>query len=240
MPSAPPDPASGGAASSRAPSPRPSLSLLRAIAKRNDLPLSSRRWDDAQWVDLAEGFAPEHGFLGWRWAFGDTSDAEAAAILRFWLLHVTRKTIKFGFELSCHLGSLLAQNGRFVEDLLDPVLRQTDWNSYASPQILLAGLAATPDGAERAVELLDIVPEDARDGLFIACWYLPALPVQRKLLAKFVEWTSSDPSWGGGTGEAGWLRSFLCKWMAQNIFSLRRLAPLVQWDARRNFDLLMP
>jgi hypothetical protein len=214
---------------------RESLALLRAVAKRNELPLSTFRRDGAQCVGLAEGFIPNHGFLGWCWAFRDASDEEAAAILRFWLLHWNQ----IGYELDCHLGSLLAQKGRLVEDLLAPVLRDTDWSSYASPQTLLAGLAAVPDGAKRAVELLDIVPEDARDGLFIACWYLPALPVQRKLLAKFVEW-SADPTWGGGTCEDGWLRVFLCKWISQGTFSLRRLAPLVQWTARHEYRFLLP
>lgn len=239
MPSAPPDLASGGVASSRVSSPRPSLALLRAVADRNGYPIETFREDGIQGVIFSDVFDLEEDFLGSYWAFRGASGAEAAAILRFWLRQETRKTktLEFGYSLACSLGRLLAEKGRLVEDLLDPVLRQTDWTSCDAPQFLLAGLAAFPDGPERAAELLDIVPEDARHGLFLACWHLPALPVQRKLLAKCLEWIA-DPAWHGYPDEAYWLRCFLCKWLVQDTFSLRRLAPLVQWNARRDFTLL--
>ena len=219
---------------------RESLSLLRTVADRNGYPIETFREDGLQCVIFSEVFDLEEDFLGSYWAFRGASDAEAAAILRFWIRHATRKTktMEFGHSLKWSLGRLLAEKGRLVEDLLAPVLRQTDWSSYDAPQFLLAGLAAFPDGAERAIELLDIVPEDARDGLFIACWLLPARNVQRKLLAKSLAWIA-DPAWHGYPNEAYWLRCFLCKWMAQGTFSLRRLAPLVQWAARREFEHLV-
>ena len=214
--------------------------LLRAIAKRNGWRITSfRNEDDVQCVDFSDAAKPMpiDGCLDSSWAFSDASNEEAAAILRFWLRHETRKSMAFGFDLACHLGRLLAERGRLVYDLLEPVLLETDWRSYASPQILLAGLAAFPDGAKRAVKMLDIVPEDARDGLFLACWHLPALAVQRKLRDKFEEW-SATADWGGGTGEAGWLHAFLCKWIAQRTFPLCRLDRLVRWNAQREFGLL--
>ena len=219
------------------PSPRPSLSLLRTVAARTGVTLEFYRPDNH--VDVAKGFAPGDPGLGWCWTFQDASDAEAAAILRFWILHETRQTKEFGYPLACSLGHLLAEKGRLVEDQIAPILRETDWTSYGVPDFLLAGLAAFPDGAKRAIKLLDIVPEDYCDGLFLACWHLPSPRVQRKLLSKFLEWTAS-PAWHGYPPAADWLRFFLCKWIAQGTFSLRRLAPLLQWSARREFALLMP
>ena len=217
---------------------RESLALLRTVADRNGS-IKTFREDGIQNVFFSDVFDLGEDFLGSYWAFRGASDAEAAAILRFWIRQEIRKTktMEFGYSLACSLGRLLAEKGRLAEDLLDPILRQADWTSCDAPQFLLAGLAAFPDGAERVVGLLDVVPEDTRDGLFIACWHLPARNVQCKLLAKCLEWIA-DPAWHGYLFEANWLRYFLCKWMAQGTFSLRRLAPLVQWNARREFGLL--
>ena len=132
------------------------------------------------------------------------------------------------YEVQRHLMRLMALKGRLVESPMEQIIETTDWKLYSSPSELLSYLAVKQDGCAWIMRLLDIVPNDARDGLFTACWYCKDLGVQRKLLNKFKEW-SLESSWGLGDGEGCWLAQFLSKWIKRSVFPFKSLKELIVW-----------
>ena len=217
------------------------MATARAVAKRNGPRLVLRREEGNHVLEFSDFEEPD--CLGLGWAFRGTADDEAAALLRLFLDDALRPRTAGGtiirFELGLHFARLLAEKGALVAGELAAALDlpDRDWGRFdilARRQLLLAGLAALPESGRRIVELLDIVPEDFRDGLFLACWFDGEAAVQRKLFAKFGEWTA-DPKWGGGSGEEGWLYIFLTKWTSKNTFPFRRLEPLIRWKLERDF-----
>jgi hypothetical protein len=134
------------------------------------------------------------------WLFRGVSDEDVAILLRHFLREKTRCT----FELLRHFMRLLATKGDCVAHEVKEILAITDWESYCAPSYLLASLARIPDGKAWILRLLDVVPADARDGLFTACWYCDDFEVQEKLRAKFELWIEMS-SWGGGDMEDVWL-----------------------------------
>lgn len=155
---------------------------------------------------------------------------EAKIILDDFICNRTRT----GFGLSCQMSRLLSERGHLVARKMDRILEKTDWESYAAPQLLLSYLAVKPDGAEWAKKLLDIVPGDARDGLFLACWKIKDRELHSKLLGKFEEWFTEDETWGGGDGEGEWLGRFLSKWLTEGTFTYARLEKCVRWHFRHS------
>lgn len=218
---------------------RQALATARAVAKRNGLRLVLEREEGLSVLSFADFIEPE--CLGPAWVFRETSDTETDLLLRLFLTATLEEPsprhVVIRFELALHFARLLAKKGKRVADVLANALDESDWSSLgvlARRQLLLAGLAALPESGRRIVELLDVVPEDFRDGLFLACWFDRTPVVQRKLLSKFDEWTK-DPAWDGGSGEGGWLYRFLAKWVAKNAFSLRCLEGLFRWKLARDF-----
>jgi hypothetical protein len=117
-----------------------------------------------------------------------------------------------GWSVSEQLSKLLAVRGGLVSETIEPLLTTLDWNSCGAHQLFLSYLAVREDGAALAARLLDQVPQDARDGLFLACHRLKSEELDRKLIAKFVEWGAGrwDP---GATGELYALEQFVAKWL---------------------------
>ena len=168
------------------------------------------------------------------WMFSDVSDKEATALLTAFM----RSDNHFTYEILCHLSRLMAVKGLLVSSQMDDIVATTDWSSYASKTSLLSYLAVKPDGVEWILRLLDVVPNDARDGLFTACWYCNDAHVQTRLFEKFDEWIKSDPTWGGGDRENAWLKFFLGKWISEGIFPYERLKNLVVWHFRHEHRFL--
>lgn len=158
------------------------------------------------------------------WLFSDVNDEEARLLLEAFVAGATHCT----YDVQRHFMRLLAIKGALVARQMDEIVWTTDWESYASPQLLLSYLAAKPDGVNWILKLLDVVLEDARDGILTACWYCNDKRVQKKLLGKFKEW-SRDSSWGGGTGEDCWLGRFLTKWTKESAFEWQTMSDVVKW-----------
>ena len=91
--------------------------------------------------------------------------------------------------------------------------------------------ASRPDVDEKLMELLDVVAEEKRDGIFRACWDSPSAKVQTSLKRRFEGWVEDDVVWGEGT--ARWLGAFLSKWTREHIFSYEQLKVLTQWYLER-------
>lgn len=164
------------------------------------------------------------------WVLKDTTDDEAKIILRDFIGKMTR----CGWSLNCQMARLLSEKGQLVAKKMDRILEKTDWESYASPQLLLSYLAVKPDGAKWAYRLLDVVLDDARDGLFLACWKIKDKRLHAKLLRKFEEWFTKDETWGGGTGEDDWLRRFISKWLTEGTFTYARLEKCIRWHFKHS------
>lgn len=162
--------------------------------------------DPEQWLEIDWGYAPfEEPCLY------DTCSADAAK----WLLQdfAASKSL-IGWSVECELAKLLSKRGQLVRREIEPIVRDTDWTAFRPQHLFLSYLAVMPDGAKRAEGLLDIVPEDFRDGLFIACLRLNSRRLDARLMMKFREW-SCDPTWGSGSGELGALHAFIKKWVSR-------------------------
>ena len=161
--------------------------------------------------------------------FGECGDEEAKTLLESFMDFQGL----YHYDLALQLARLMAEKGSLVRARMGRVITKTDWSSYGSNGLLLSYLGSRKHGGSMVLRLLDIVPEDGRDGLFVACWHLASAKVQTKLRRMFEEWTTGDPSWGGGSGEAGWLVAFLSKWMREGVFTCEELQPLMRWHLER-------
>ena len=209
------------------------FSLIRKIARRNGsaayYPFSTFVEDGVRYMTCGGWLSAETND---NWLFSDVSDEEAKLLLKEFISDKTYCT----FEVLLHFARLMAQRGTLVAEQMDDVVRSTDWGSYASPQLLLSYLAVKPDGTDWILRLLDVVPSDARDGLFIACWHCRDRRVHRKLLCKFEEWTQ-EGDFGGGDGEDWWLGRFLTKWTRESTFGWRQMKRLIEWSVSHNLLL---
>jgi hypothetical protein len=146
--------------------------------------------------------------------FDDCNDAQAKTLLTAFLTH----RLSVSPSVSEQLSKLLSTRGRLVADVIDPLLKTLNWGTCSNHLLFLSYLALSQDGSELAQHLLDVVPEDGRDGLFLACYILHSEPLDRKLIEKFVEWDSE--SWDpGSTGELYALEQFIAKWLALYAYS---------------------
>ncbi len=140
--------------------------------------------------------------------FEDCNQAQAKLFLESFVIG----DLNVNWDISLQLSKLLSTRGFLISDLIEPMLSRLDWHSYSSPQLLLSYLAIMNGGVEWAYQLLDQVPEDARDGLLLACYKLNSQKLDKKLMGKFVEWGASNWS-PGSTGELGALEQFISKWL---------------------------
>ena len=161
--------------------------------------------------------------------FGDLDDEDAKFLLESF---IDFRSL-YHFDLALQLARLLAERGTLVRARMGRIIAKTDWSSYGSNGLLLSYLGSVKGADAQIHRLLDIVPEDGRDGLFVACWKSQSVRVQKKLLEKFESWIDADPDFGSGTGEAAWLGAFLAKWMREGEFPYDRLESLVRWHLAR-------
>lgn len=207
--------------------------LIHKIAVRNGsieyYPLQEFEDDGKLWLTCDGWFCAATSS---EWLFSDVSDEEATTLLRAFALKEDCCT----FEIDCHLARLMATKGGLVRDLMDPLIRSADWESYTTfPET--SYLAVMENGVEWILKVLDLAPYDGRDGIFTACWYCEDVRVQEKLMTKFEEWTNV-PTWGEGDGESQWMGRFISKWITKGVFSYERLENLISWHFRREFRRL--
>ena len=162
--------------------------------------------------------------------FDECSDDDAKLLLESFIDY----RALYQYDLAFQLARFLARRGALVRMRMGRVLAKADWSSHGSNGLLLAYLATKKDGGAQICRLLDVVGEDNRDGLFLACWHSAGKRVHRRLKRKFEEWIASDASWGDSTGEARWLGAFLAKWAAEETFPYEQLQTLVQWFLGRH------
>lgn len=138
------------------------------------------------------------------WLLKSMTDEESVLVLNRFLDGDT----DCAHDLLCQFARLLVEKGGLIRSRLQGFYQEKDWSSYSAPHLTLSGLVHLSDAATCIRKLLDVVPEDCRDGLLLACWYLNDLSVNKRLCEKFEEWTA-DPAWSGAAiGEMAWLRRF--------------------------------
>ena len=167
--------------------------------------------------------------------FGDLDDDDAKILLESFIGFRSL----YHFDLAMQLARLLAERGTLVSTRMERIIAKTDWSSYGSNGLLLAYLGSVKGAAAQIRQLLDIVPEDGRDGLFVACWKSQSVRVHKKLLEKFEGWIDADSDFGSSTGEAAWLGAFIAKWMREETFPYGRLESLVRWHLARQTPKLL-
>ena len=167
-----------------------------------------------------------------QWVLSGATDGEARFILRDF---VGNKTY-CGWSLNCQMARLLSERGLLIARIMDKIIEETDW-SHGICTLLLSYLAVKPDGVEWAKKLLDVVPNDARDGLFLACWKIRDMRLHGKLLRKFEEWLTADETWGSGDGEDGWLKYFLGKLISEETFPYEKVKKLIVWYFRHEHKI---
>jgi hypothetical protein len=141
--------------------------------------------------------------------FDSCSDEDARILLADFVL---RKT-ECGHDLGCELAKLLASRGCLVKELIEPIIQEQDWSVFSAHFFLLSYVVNVDDRERWMTRLLDIVPEDFRDGIFLACFRADSPKIDAVLMDKFAEW-DRDASWTPtATGELGALGFFLKRWM---------------------------
>jgi len=107
------------------------------------------------------------------------------------------------WSVQLELSKLLSKRGFVVRERIEPILlNQGDYISHYK-SLFLSYLAIMPKGEARVLQLLDSVPDDSRDGLFLACYRMSTESIFRRVVEKVREWHLEDGWWGhDGTGEA--------------------------------------
>ena len=122
---------------------------------------------------------------------------------------IENKALHWGIALE--IAKLLPEKGHLVEDhfSIDDCAANP---FYGFNQLLLAALGSDQKYESEIIKLLDAVPEDARDGVFMACEALNTPAIFCKLMEKFTEWIENDPDFGNGTGDEAYLDAFIALW----------------------------
>lgn len=115
------------------------------------------------------------------------------------------------WDIALEIAKLLPEKGHLIKDKFS--IDDCVANPFCGfNQLLLAALGSNQKYESEIIKLLDAVPEDARDGLFMACEALNTPAIFRKLMEKFTQWIKADPDYGTATGEGRYLENFLVLW----------------------------
>lgn len=154
--------------------------------------------------------------------FDDCTDAQAKLFLESFLAN----GLSVGWEVSLQLSKLLATRGQLVRQTIEPLLMTLDWGTYNIHLLYLSYLALIKEeGPALAGRMLDEVPEDGRDALFLACHRLQSEKLDSKLIEKFMEWGTGN--WGpADTGELYALEQFIAKWLG--LYPFRDLEGVIR------------
>ena len=113
--------------------------------------------------------------------------------------------------IALEIAKILPEKGHLIENKfsIDDCAAN---HFYGFNQLLFAALGSDKKYETKIIELLDTIPTDFRDGLFLACFHLNTPTIFRKLLEKFTQWIKADPGYGSGTGEGQFLEKFIVLW----------------------------
>ena len=141
-----------------------------------------------------------------RCIFLECSDAELIL-----LFNAVIDKLPLNWDILCEICKMLLTKGALVKERVEKIIFDSEFD-FSNRQLLYAYLGSSMQYENKIIELLDVIPEDFRDGLFMACYRLNTLAICRKLMNKFTEWIKNDPDFGNGTGEEAYLDAFIALW----------------------------
>ena len=115
------------------------------------------------------------------------------------------------FDIICEICKMLPAKGYLLSEKLEKIIFESEFD-YSDYQLLFAYLGCDKKYEAKIIELLDTIPKDFRDGLFIACDRLNTPAITCKLFEKFTREIIENNSFGAGTGEDAILEDFIKKW----------------------------
>jgi hypothetical protein len=184
-------------------------SLLRA---RTDLDYFGPASDDPE--DGLEFFGGPD-YVDDECIYDTVDDATAEWLLSNWLDGASN----VGWNVHLELSKLLAKRGNLVRARVEPIIRglaalaaeEGGFTPWAEHQLCLSFLPNLSDGEALALRLLDRVPEDFRDGLLRACYWLNTRSIYEAVKASVRRW-EQDVWCGGSTGERWLIHRMVERW----------------------------
>ena len=143
-------------------------------------------------------------FLDDKCIFSDCSDSELIQLFNAVITHYP-----LDWDISCEVCKMLPRKGYLVKEKLEKIIFNPTFD-YCD-QLLLAYLGGALQYEDYIIDFLDKIPEDFRDGIFLACYKLNTSTISCKLVKKFTQWIT-DPDFGNGTGEEYYLDKFVELW----------------------------
>jgi hypothetical protein len=141
--------------------------------------------------------------------YDSVDDATACWLLNDWL----DGQVQIGWDCHLELSKLLAKRGHLVQDKVEKLVRQIASGEVSfSSDLCLSFLPSMKDGEQLAIGLLEIAPDDRRDGLFHARYKLNTPLIYEAFKSRVRRWVAADDSWGNGTGEAWLVNRMVDKW----------------------------
>ena len=140
----------------------------------------------------------------------DDCSIKAKRILISYFLSEDFLSRDFNWELNVEMAKLSAKYGSLVQEHISRFVQQK-FNIWESYFLQFACLGSDQRNESCLISLLDNSPEDFRDGLFIASWFMESRKVDEFLAHKFKVWQDNHEL-DYGTGEFQAMKMFCDKW----------------------------
>lgn len=144
--------------------------------------------------------------------FDVCSQGGKAELLRFYF-SADYLEARFSWNVGVEFAKLSAKSGMLVRQDAERFFPSDFCASWSRYFLHVAYFGSNSIYEETLVSLMDFAYEDARDGLFIACWHNQSERLQKALISAFVGWIGRGEM-DFGTGEIPALESFLPRWKA--------------------------
>lgn len=142
--------------------------------------------------------------------FDNCADDIKAALLEFYFSPHGLK-VSFNWDVNVEFAKLAAKHGGLVEQRAEGFFPKNFTDEWGTYFLHMAYFGSNEKYERELAQLIEISPEDGRDGLFVGSWFSQSELVQRTLMKEFCKWIEY-PSFDGGAGEMQALRSFVGKW----------------------------
>lgn len=119
--------------------------------------------------------------------------------------------VSFNWDVNIEFAKLAAKYGHFVQGKAKSFFPKNiidEWERYF---LHMAYFGSSIEYEDILIKLINCSPEDGRDGLFIAAWFLDTPRVYESLVRNCLRW-HKDNNLDAGTGEIQAMRLFCQKW----------------------------
>ena len=145
-----------------------------------------------------------------RCIFDECKDDVKTAMLEFYF-STQGLSVSFNWDVNVEFAKLAAKHGKLVEQRAEEFFPKNFTDEWGTYFLHMAYFGSSSKYERELARLIEVSPEDGRDGLFVGSWFSQSELVQQTLMKEFCKWIES-PSFGDGTGEMQALRSFIGKW----------------------------